>query len=83
MYLPFEHSEEAKYQELAVSKFTELVDRCPENLKEEARDSFLRYALLHKKVIDRFGRYPGRNYYMGRVSMEEEEKYLKEDEFGF
>jgi uncharacterized protein (DUF924 family) len=82
-YLPFEHSEEPKYQELSVRKFTELVDRCPENLKEEARGSFVRFALLHKQVIDRFGRYPGRNYYMGRVSTEEEEKYLKEDDFGF
>jgi uncharacterized protein (DUF924 family) len=37
-----------------------------------------RYELLHKKIIDRFGRYPHRNRILGRESTAEEVEFLKQ-----
>jgi len=37
----------------------------------------LEYELLHKEIIDRFGRYPYRNEILGRRSSREELEFLK------
>jgi uncharacterized protein (DUF924 family) len=37
----------------------------------------LRYEWEHKKIIDRFGRYPHRNAILGRESTPEELEFLK------
>ena len=37
----------------------------------------LQFAADHKKIIDKFGRYPHRNAVLGRASTDEEEEYLK------
>ncbi|WP_413612719.1 DUF924 family protein [Bdellovibrio sp. HCB-110] len=36
-----------------------------------------KFELLHKEIIDRFGRYPHRNKILGRVSTPEEIEFLK------
>jgi len=72
-YLPFEHSEDLDDQHRAV----ELVrTRCtdPEQL---------RYALLHRDVIARFGRFPHRNAILGRPSTADEAEYLRQPGAGF
>jgi uncharacterized protein (DUF924 family) len=65
-YLPFEHSEELGDQDVAVALFatlgTELMD----------------YALAHRRIIARFGRYPHRNAALGRQSTAEELAFLAE-----
>lgn len=38
----------------------------------------LKYELLHKAIIDRFGRYPHRNAVLGRESTAEEIEFLKQ-----
>ena len=40
-------------------------------------DSLLKYAISHKEIIDRFGRYPHRNEVLGRTSTPEEVVYLE------
>ncbi len=40
-----------------------------------------RYAVLHRDIIARFGRFPHRNAMLGRASSAEEQKFL--DEGGF
>jgi uncharacterized protein (DUF924 family) len=67
LYLPFEHSEEAADQARAVALISALGD-----------EEYTRYALAHKAVIDRFGRFPHRNAMLGRASTPEEETFLKE-----
>src|SRR5690606_27168579 len=67
IYLPFEHSENAADQEQSVALFATLND--PELDK---------FALAHKVIIDRFGRFPHRNAALGRVSTPEEIAFLKE-----
>ena len=72
-YLPFEHSEDLDDQHRAVELVrTRLSD--PE---------MLRYAVAHRDVIERFGRFPHRNAILGRRGTPEEEEYLKQPGAGF
>ncbi len=67
LYMPFMHSESLAIHEQAVKVFDE--PGIEDNLKFE-------YA--HKKIIDRFGRYPHRNAILGRASTAEEVVFLKQ-----
>lgn len=69
LYMPLMHSESAAVHELAVQKFEDLGN-------EEA----LKYEHLHKRIIDRFGRYPHRNEILGRDTTAEEAQFLAEDD---
>lgn len=66
MYMPFMHSESAKIHQQAVELFTSL-----------GRENNLKYEMMHKSIIDRFGRYPHRNEILGRKSTAEELEFLK------
>lgn len=65
MFLPFEHSEDPRDQELSIEYYAELGDK-----------SLLEWAEKHKAIIDRFGRYPHRNAVLGRASTPEEMAFL-------
>jgi len=67
LYLPLEHSEDKHDQALSVALISGLGDQ-----------EFTRYALAHKAVIDRFGRFPHRNAVLGRASTPEEQAFLSE-----
>lgn len=69
VYLPLEHSEDLKDQELAVEMFSKM---------EQPEGQLTEYAKRHLVVIQRFGRFPHRNHVLGRVPTPEEEKYLAE-----
>ena len=66
LYLPFEHSENMDDQNRAIELFQALGD-----------ESFLRYAIAHRRVIKRFGRFPHRNKVLIRKSTEEEIEFLE------
>ncbi|HLS69179.1 MAG TPA: DUF924 family protein [Kiloniellales bacterium] len=72
LYLPLEHSEELADQEQAVALITPLGD-------EEAT----RYAVIHRDIIARFGRFPHRNAVLGRESTPEETEFLKQPNSSF
>ena len=74
IYLPFEHSEEQGEQERSVALFQTTKDDDPLGYD---------YALRHKEIIDRFGRYPHRNAMLGRESTGEELEWLKDPNNGF
>jgi uncharacterized protein (DUF924 family) len=64
-YLPFEHSEELADQELAVE------------LMEKTGDAdSLKWAVLHRDIIQRFGRFPHRNAVLARTTTPEEQAFL-------
>jgi uncharacterized protein (DUF924 family) len=46
---------------------------------EHAPQGNYEFELKHKRIIDRFGRYPHRNAILGRESTAEEMEFLKED----
>jgi uncharacterized protein (DUF924 family) len=62
--MPLQHSENLEDQERSVAEFR---DRDPLNY---------RYALQHRDQIKRFGRFPGRNRALGRVSTPEEREAI-------
>jgi uncharacterized protein (DUF924 family) len=66
-YLPFEHSEDPGDQALAV----DLIERL-------GNDEWTGYAMAHKMIIDRFGRFPHRNAALNRRSTADEIAFLKE-----
>jgi uncharacterized protein (DUF924 family) len=70
-YLPFEHSESLADQE-----------RCCELMKPLGGEPY-RYALRHKEIIERFGRFPHRNAILGRTSTAGEIEFLKTPGSGF
>ncbi|HEX6012488.1 MAG TPA: DUF924 family protein [Geminicoccaceae bacterium] len=67
LYLPFEHSESLADQERSVALMAGLGDA-----------EWLDYAVRHRDVIARFGRFPHRNAVLGRESTPEEAAFLAE-----
>jgi len=68
-YLPFMHSEVLTHQDLAVE--------LTRPLEAQAH----RFAILHRDIIARFGRFPHRNSLLGRDTSPEEQRFF--DEGGF
>ncbi|MDB5457559.1 MAG: hypothetical protein JWP92_3144 [Caulobacter sp.] len=74
VYLPFEHSESLADQDQGVSLF--------ERLQIDTGDAeSLKWALGHREIIARFGRFPHRNAALGRTTTPAEQAFL--DEGGF
>jgi uncharacterized protein (DUF924 family) len=76
-YLPLEHSESSEHQALSVQLFTRLYQEVPHGHMDTFR-GFLIFALRHRRVIERFGRFPHRNKVLGRTSTPEEVLFLQE-----
>lgn len=72
MYMPLMHSESRQIHAFAEQLF-----------KERAPQGNYEFELKHKRIIDRFGRYPHRNAILGRASTAEEIEFLKEDGSSF
>ncbi|MCY4051845.1 MAG: DUF924 domain-containing protein [Gammaproteobacteria bacterium] len=75
-YLPFEHSEDLKDQERSVVLFKKLLDMVGPAERQMFR-GFLEYAIKHREIIEKFGRFPHRNQILGRTSSAEELDFLK------
>ena len=71
IYLPFEHSESLDDQ-LRACVLTEPLAAFPET------EDVHRYAIAHRDVVSRFGRFPHRNAILGRVSTPEEVEFLEQ-----
>ena len=64
MYLPFEHSEDMADQLRTIE------------LMRSVAPEFMQYAIAHRDVIERFGRFPHRNRELGRANKPEEQAWL-------
>ena len=73
-YLPFEHSESLADQDTSIALFEKLQARTGET-------DGLRWALRHRDIIARFGRFPHRNKILGLTTTPTEQAFL--DEGGF
>jgi uncharacterized protein (DUF924 family) len=76
VYLPFEHSEELEDQRHSVELFRGLTE-------EMGSEDLLGYAVRHKEIIERFGRFPHRNEILGRATSPEEAEFLRESDSSF
>ncbi len=71
-YLPLEHSENLVDQERSVELVRSLHATHPEF------ENSLDYAVRHRNVIQRFGRFPHRNEILGRETTPEEAEFLQQ-----
>ena len=76
VYLPFEHSENIEDQLESVRLFKSLKESS--SFAPEQMELLYDFALKHKTVIERFGRYPHRNLALGRISTREELNFLQQ-----
>jgi uncharacterized protein (DUF924 family) len=67
LYLPYQHAEDPAVQARAVKLMASLEDA-----------ELNHYAVAHKNIIDRFGRFPHRNAILGRISTPEEIAFLSQ-----
>ena len=65
-YLPFMHSESRLIHHMAMKLFTDL-----------GHQQSVDYEVMHKNIIERFGRFPHRNEALGRESTREEKEFVK------
>lgn len=71
VYLPFMHSENLTHQRQSVALFQQLA-------QERSYLDSRSYAIGHKEIIERFGRFPHRNAILGRPSTAEESEFLQQ-----
>jgi len=74
LYLPFEHAERIEDQERCIAL-------CEALHAAGGDKSYLDYAILHRDIIARFGRFPHRNAALARTSTPEELAFLAEGGF--
>lgn len=67
LLMPFMHSESVDVHCEAIKLFTDL-----------GNPDALRYEIMHKEIIDRFGRFPHRNKILGRLSTPDEISFLQD-----
>lgn len=72
LYLPFEHAEDLDLQDRSVALIAALGDA-----------ELDRFAIAHRDIIRRFGRFPHRNAALGRPSTPDEVAFLREPGSGF
>lgn len=82
-YLPLEHSEDPAMQERSIECYASLAEVARTDDERRAAESYLRYAEEHRRIIERFGRYPHRNMVLGRTTTSEEWSYLRRPGAGF
>ncbi len=70
--MPFMHSESAFVHQKALPLFEQLGDPLT-----------LEFEIMHKQIIDQFGRYPHRNALLNRVSTPAEIEFLKQPNSSF
>jgi len=70
LYLPLEHAEDLEMQEQCVALF-----------KATGIEADLKWALDHRNIIARFGRFPHRNAVLGRHSTPDEDQFLVDGGF--
>jgi uncharacterized protein (DUF924 family) len=81
-FMPLQHSESLKIQKKSVSIFGKLA----ESVSETFRETFLTtadFAELHHDIIAEFGRFPHRNFILGRQNTAAEATYLAGDNPSF
>jgi len=76
-YMPMQHAEDREIQARSVQAFAELLRDVPAG-ERGLFEGFLDYAIRHRQVIERFGRFPDLNVILGRQSTSEEIEFLKQ-----
>jgi uncharacterized protein (DUF924 family) len=73
--MPFQHSESLHVQEESVKLYERLAQAGDDSVRP-VLDDVLRYARVHRDIIQQFGRFPHRNRALGRTSSAAELAFL-------
>jgi uncharacterized protein (DUF924 family) len=76
-YMPLQHAESRDAQDESVAAYRRLLAEAPPEVRWLCEEA-LRFALEHRAIIERFGRFPHRNHALGRAGTEAEEQWLRE-----
>ncbi|WP_429067949.1 DUF924 family protein [Aeromonas veronii] len=82
-YLPLEHAESREQQARSVALFEALAVEQAGTPAQATFAGFADFARRHQVIIERFGRFPHRNYILGRTSTPEEAAFLQQPGSGF
>ena len=77
MYMPLMHAEDLASQDKCVELFTALTKESPPLANN------LDYAVRHRDIVAKWGRFPHRNATLGRETTAEETEFLKQPGSGF
>lgn len=76
LYMPLMHAESLAEQDCCIELFRALADEAAASGVVAPNNT--EYAIKHRDIVARFGRFPHRNELLGRTSTEEETAFLKE-----
>ena len=76
VYMPLQHAEDIDIQLLSIEMFKLLGSSAEHPIHQTGAEQSIEYAILHKDIIERFGRFPHRNEILSRESTPEELEYL-------
>ena len=74
--MPFMHSESVEAQRRSVELFERLAG-------EDGAPDVVSYAVGHRDIVERFGRFPHRNGILGRETTPEEAEFLTKESSSF
>ena len=77
LYMPLMHAEDIACQERCVELFERIQQASDPALRSMARGQ-AKYAISHRDIVARFGRFPHRNEILGRESSAEELAFLEQ-----
>jgi len=77
MYLPLMHAEDLEVQTQCVACFARFRDESSGRLRAQLDNNYS-FAVRHRDIVARFGRFPHRNRVLGRASTPEETTFLAE-----
>ncbi|MEX1082578.1 MAG: DUF924 family protein [Halofilum sp. (in: g-proteobacteria)] len=75
LLMPLQHAEDLDCQNESARRLTALVDAAPPEQASTLEEA-LRFAEDHRRVVERFGRFPHRNEVLGRESTPDERAFL-------
>ena len=82
LLMPFQHSEDLARQREGLELFERMLESAPPQW-HSLTEGMVRYARLHRDIVERFGRFPHRNAILARESTAAELEYLATDHDSF
>jgi uncharacterized protein (DUF924 family) len=76
-YMPLMHAENLRLQDECVRRFQTLHADAPVPQQKELEGQ-VKFAVDHRDIVARFGRFPHRNKVLGRLNTPDEDAYLKD-----
>ncbi|MGY0218153.1 DUF924 family protein [Endozoicomonadaceae bacterium StTr2] len=73
--MPYQHSESLDDQQQGVDLYKQIANSASASFKNIAQSS-VNFSMLHRDIIQRFGRFPHRNQALGRQMTSEEQQWL-------